>query len=96
MAVCQGHDIANAFPAIAASLGYAYLLAGRGGQALSLLEQAVHRARAMGVLASHAQWLIYLAEGYLLARETARAHHSAQEALHHARIHRELGHEAQL
>jgi hypothetical protein len=49
----------------------------------------------MGVFASYAQKLIYLAEGYLLVGETAKAHQCAQQALQHARAHLERGYEAQ-
>src|SRR5262249_12703867 len=69
----------------AASLGAAYALAGRTTDALSLLEQVVEQAMAMGFLLDHALRVASLSEAYLLAGRLDEADIHAQRALEFCR-----------
>jgi class 3 adenylate cyclase/tetratricopeptide (TPR) repeat protein len=75
-------------------LGYAYALAGKVGESLPLLKEAVERGRsidAMGI--GHALRLTRLGEAYLKAGRLDEAHARAQEALEFARTRNERGNE---
>ena len=63
--LCQTWEIAGWFAIIAAQLGYTYALAGRMGEALPLLEQALGQGSARPSV-YHARLLGYLSEVYLL------------------------------
>jgi class 3 adenylate cyclase/tetratricopeptide (TPR) repeat protein len=76
-------------------LGYAYALAGKGGEGLSLLQEAVERGQsidAMGI--GHALRLTRLGEGYLMARRLDEAQARARQALEFSRTRKEQGNEA--
>jgi class 3 adenylate cyclase/tetratricopeptide (TPR) repeat protein len=76
-------------------LGYAYALAGRAGEGLPLLHEAVERGQsidAMGI--GHAVRLTRLGEGCLVAGRLDEAHARAQQALEFARTRKEQGNEA--
>jgi class 3 adenylate cyclase/tetratricopeptide (TPR) repeat protein len=81
------------FLGVAPSLGYAYALLGRSGDAIPLLEQAVERAAAMNMMFAHSLRMAWLAHAYLLAGRVTEARHRSQEALALAHRHRERGHE---
>ena len=76
------------------SLGHAYALSGRVEEGLPLLRRAVDEAEQMQVGYGHALWLIWLAEGHLLAGETGEASRVAGLALSSAESHGEQGHMA--
>jgi tetratricopeptide (TPR) repeat protein len=92
--LCQNHRLQSWFPSISASLGYAYVNAGRSAEGVALLEQAIGHAARMHLSASYSMWLTYLADSYLSLGRFAEARRSAQAALDHARKHGERGHEA--
>jgi class 3 adenylate cyclase/tetratricopeptide (TPR) repeat protein len=74
-------DIPLLFPFVAAPLGAAYALAGRVGDAPSLLEQAVRQAASMNLLANHALRLTWLGEALVLEGQIQRASEQAAQAL---------------
>jgi tetratricopeptide (TPR) repeat protein len=97
----QGFDVCNAwgfhtlgFYAVAPSLGWAYVLAGRVAEALPLLERVVEQTEARGVIFGHILGVIPLGEGYLRAGRIDDALHQAQHAVEVCRQHQERGHEA--
>jgi len=79
---------------VTATLGAAYVLAGRTVEALPLLEQAVEQAVAMRFMLDHALRVVWLGEAYLLAGRLDEASTQAQRALEFSRAHQERGHEA--
>jgi tetratricopeptide (TPR) repeat protein len=81
------------FHRIAATLGYAYGLAGRLPKAMLLLEQAMGQASAMNMMDHHALWVTYLGEVYLLARRIDDAMRHAAHALELAHAYKERGHQ---
>jgi transcriptional regulator with AAA-type ATPase domain/tetratricopeptide (TPR) repeat protein len=92
--LCRSHHLESWFPAVSASLGYAYANAGRAAEGLALLEQAVAHADRMHVSASYSMWLTYLSHALLCLGRTADARAIAESALERARKHGERGHEA--
>jgi tetratricopeptide (TPR) repeat protein len=83
------------FPWVASGLGVPYVLTGRVGDGIALLETAVERGIAMGLKYEHAARLTRLATGYLSVGRTDEAMARASEALTEARLRGERGHEAQ-
>ena len=94
LAVCQSHDLRDWLPTLAARVGYAYALAGRLPEALTLLEQAVGQCEVMRGGALEAGYVIWLGEAYLLAGRLDEAASQAQRALEFSRAHQERGNEA--
>ena len=81
-------------PFIATPLGAVYTLAGRTGDALPLLEQAVVQAVAMHYRWDHALRLVWLGAAYLRTGRLDEAGTQAQQALEFSRAHQERGHAA--
>jgi len=79
------------FPNTASSLGYAYFLAGRHAEGLSLMEQAVERAGLLAQAFVHALRLVFLADSLRQLGRREAAHERAVEALEVARTHQEAG-----
>jgi tetratricopeptide (TPR) repeat protein len=76
-------------------LGYAYALAGRVQDGLSLLQEAVERGQSIDALGiGHAMRLSRLAQGYLLAGRLAEAHERTSQALDLAVAQKERGSQA--
>jgi predicted ATPase/class 3 adenylate cyclase len=94
LAVCQSHDLRDWLPTLAANVGYAYALAGRLPEALTLLEQAVGQYAALRGGAPHPIFVVWLGEAYLYASRLDEAHTQAQQALEYSRAHQEQGYEA--
>jgi predicted ATPase len=94
LAVCQSHDLRDWLSTLAARVGYAYALAGRLPEALTLLEQAVGQGEVMRGGAPQAAYVIWLGEAYLLASRVDEASSQAQRALEFSRTHQERGNEA--
>lgn len=94
MGLCQGADLPLFFPWIAAALGAAYALAGRGADAVPLLTQALEQATATKTVVHQALCRLSLGEAHLLADRLEEAHTLAERALTHAREHQERGHQA--
>jgi transcriptional regulator with AAA-type ATPase domain/tetratricopeptide (TPR) repeat protein len=92
--LCHNHRFLNWFPAIGASLGYAYTNAGRPAEGLALLEQATAHADRMHLSASSAMWRTYLGHAYLRLGRLPEAQHAAETALERAAKQGERGHEA--
>lgn len=92
--LCRSHHLQSWFPAVGASLGYAYANAGRATEGLALLEQAVAHADRMHVGASYSMWLTYLGHALLCLGRAAEAQRTAEAAVERAREHGERGHEA--
>src|SRR5262249_35200031 len=78
----------------ASSLGYAYALAGRLREAVSLVEQAVEAATSMRYLADQSERVACLSQVCLLAGRTDDALESAKRALALAQDCTERGNEA--
>jgi tetratricopeptide (TPR) repeat protein len=76
-------------------LGAAYALAGRGAQAVPLVEEALEMTRSVGALSVLTDTLRVLAEVYLCVRRFTAASEQAQQALEQARQHTEHAQEAQ-
>ena len=94
LALVEAHDIGIFLPATSACLGLALVRSGQRTEGLPLLDRAVRRARFMSISAARAKFMAYLAEGYLLVGQAAEARRWAEDALQHARDHRESGNEA--
>jgi class 3 adenylate cyclase/tetratricopeptide (TPR) repeat protein len=94
LAVCQSHDLRDWLPTLAARVGYAYALAGRLPEALTLLEQAVGQCEVMRGGSLPAAYVIWLGEAYLLAGRLDEASTQAQRALEFSGAHQERGNEA--
>jgi class 3 adenylate cyclase/tetratricopeptide (TPR) repeat protein len=76
-------------------LGYAYVLAGKVGEGLPLLREAVERGQSIDAMAvGHAVRLTRLGEGCLMAGRLDEAHARAQQALEFARTRKEQANEA--
>src|SRR4029453_871745 len=93
LAVCQTHDLRDWIPELAASVGYAYALAGRLPEALTLLEQAIGQCEVMRGGALKAAFVIWLGEAYLLAGRLGEGSTQEQRALEFSRAHQERGNE---
>jgi class 3 adenylate cyclase/tetratricopeptide (TPR) repeat protein len=92
--ICQDVDFPVYFPRMAAALGAVYTLAGRITEALLLLEQAVERGAAIGIMGEQGLRVAWLGEATLVAGRLEEARHRAGQALELARTHKERGHEA--
>jgi tetratricopeptide (TPR) repeat protein len=89
--LCQDADLPLFFPWIAAALGAAYALAGRGVDAVPLLTQALEQVTAMGTVIHQALCGLSLGEGQLLAGHLEEAHALTEGVLAHARKRQERG-----
>jgi tetratricopeptide (TPR) repeat protein len=94
LALCQSHDLRDWLPTLAARAGYAYTLASRLPEALTLLEQAVGQCEVMRGGALQAAYVIWLGEAYLLAGRLDEAYIQAQHAPEFSRAHQERCNEA--
>ena len=90
--ICQDADLPLFFPWIAAALGAAYALAGRGADAVPLLTQALEQATATVV--HQALCRLSLGEAHLLADRLEEAHALAERALALAHEHQERSYQA--
>ncbi|HEY7494913.1 MAG TPA: adenylate/guanylate cyclase domain-containing protein [Candidatus Tectomicrobia bacterium] len=94
MSLCQDADLPLFFPWIAAALGTAYALAGRGADAVPLLTQALEQATATATVVHQALCRLSLGEAHLLADRLDEAHALATRTLALARERQECGHQA--
>jgi class 3 adenylate cyclase/tetratricopeptide (TPR) repeat protein len=94
LGLCQVTNILTWFPTVAATLGYAYTLAGRIAEALPLLQQAAAQDTSRGLSAGHARRVAYLSEAYLLTGHMDEATSLARSALAFARDLKARGNEA--
>ena len=89
VATCQAWQIESQLPALVATLGYAYALAGRVDEALPLLQPALKTP-----LVNLALFTSFLGEAQLLAGHLEEALSVAAQALALTRDRKERGHEA--
>jgi tetratricopeptide (TPR) repeat protein len=94
MGICHKAELLAYFPWMAAALGAAYSLSGRGADALPLLTQAMEQAIATDRVVYPAFCHLSLGEAHLLAGRLDEAHTLAERALALARAHQERGNEA--
>jgi class 3 adenylate cyclase/tetratricopeptide (TPR) repeat protein len=85
------HEYPVWFPGTASALGYAYFLAGRHVEGLSLMEQAVERAGQLAQTFAHALRLVFLADALRALGRRDAAQERAAQALEVARTHQEAG-----
>jgi class 3 adenylate cyclase/tetratricopeptide (TPR) repeat protein len=94
MGICQEADLLLFVPRVAAALGTAYSLSGRGADAVALLTPAMEQIRATDMAGFQALCSLPLGEAQLLAGRLEEAHTLAERTLTHARQRQERGHEA--
>ena len=94
MGLCQDADLPLFFPWIAAALGAAYTLAGRGADAVPLLTQAMEQATATATVVHQALCGLSLGEAQVLAGSLEEAHALTDGVLAHARERQERGYQA--
>jgi class 3 adenylate cyclase/tetratricopeptide (TPR) repeat protein len=94
MGLCQDADLPLFFPWIAAALGAAYALAGRGANAVPLLTQALEQATATATVLHQALCRLSLGEAQVLAGRLEEAHALTEGMLAHARERQERGYHA--
>jgi tetratricopeptide (TPR) repeat protein len=94
MGLCQDADLPLFFLWIAAALGAAYALAGRGADAVPLLTQALEQATATATVIHQALCRLSLGEAHLLADRLEAAHGLAERTLALTRGHQERGYQA--
>jgi tetratricopeptide (TPR) repeat protein len=75
-------------------LGYAYVLSGRVGEAVPLLERAVDQTASRRLMFSLSLWVSWLSEAYLRACRIEEASERARHALQLARDHKERSNQA--
>ncbi len=92
--LCQNADLPFYFPRMAAVLGAAYTLGGRGADAVPLLTRALEQTTATGMVGDQALCRLSLGEAQLLAGRLEEAHTLAERTLGLAREHHERGHQA--
>ena len=90
-AVCQSWGIQAYAPALASTLGASYILSGRVGEGLPLLEQNAFK----GAVGQPARAVSWLSEAYLLTGLVDDAMRLAQHALQLCRAQRSRGNEAE-
>jgi len=94
MSICQEADLAIYFPWVAAALGAAYTLGGRGADAVPLLMQALEQTITPDMIGFQARCGLSLGAAHLLAGRLEDAHALAQDALAHAREYQERSNQA--
>jgi class 3 adenylate cyclase/tetratricopeptide (TPR) repeat protein len=94
MGICQDADLPLYFPWIAAALGAAYALAGRGADAVPLLMQAMKQSTATETVVFQALCGLSLGEAQLLAGRLEEAHALTKGVLAHAHERQERGYQA--
>jgi tetratricopeptide (TPR) repeat protein len=91
---CEAAHVPLMLPLLGASLGAAYALAARQGEAIALLERTVRDGIAMQRMGGHSILVVRLGEAYLRAGRPTDALDAAERAVRLAREHKERGHEA--
>jgi tetratricopeptide (TPR) repeat protein len=92
--ICDANDIRVFMPHIGSNLAYAYALAGRPRDAISLIEKTDEQSKLSGRKAAWALRLTWLAHASLLGGQTAKAREQAERALFLAQDAGERGYEA--
>ena len=94
LAIARAPDAALWFPRIASTLGAAYILAGRPGDAYVLLEEALARTIARELVHQRALITVSLGQAALALGRVQDARQMAEQALRLSRDNEEWGHEA--
>jgi len=94
VSICQEADLRAYFPWIAAALGAAYALAGRGTDAVPLLMQAMKQSTATETVVFQAFCGLSLGEAQVLAGRLEEAHALTEGVLAQARERHERGYQA--
>jgi len=94
MGICQDAALTIYFPWVAEALGTAYMMGGRGADAVPLLTQALEQTTAPEMIGFQALCGLSLGEAQLLAGRLEDAHALAQDALAHAREYQERSNQA--
>jgi tetratricopeptide (TPR) repeat protein len=92
--LCHETDLPAYFPWMAATLGAAYALGGRGADAVSLLTQGIEQATAMEIGGFQALCTLSLGEAQLLTGRLEEAYALAERALALTRAYQERGNQA--
>ncbi len=92
--LCQAWSFYGWFTNIASCLGHVLSRLGKDEEGTTLLQRAIERTRASGILVSHGQELTWLAEAHLAAGRADQAAQISGEAVEVARHHEERGNEA--
>ena len=92
--LCRRWEFYAWFTNIASCLGHVLCRMGEVENGIDLLNQAIARTRASGILVSHANELAWLAEGMAAAGDLAQSVRTAEQAITVARSHEERGNEA--
>ncbi len=92
LGLSQDWDVLLLSPWFAAALGYVYALAGRGADALPLLEKDLRGLMQRGF--PRADPIVFVSEAYLLAGRLAEAHTHAVQALEASHARQEQGNRA--
>src|SRR5262249_23246486 len=92
--LCQAADLLSWFPWMAAALGAAYRLVGRGADAMPLLTQAMDQTTAMARGDTQTLCGLFLGEAHVLAGHLEEAHTLTERTRALARERQERGHEA--
>jgi class 3 adenylate cyclase/tetratricopeptide (TPR) repeat protein len=92
--ICGANNIQVLMPHIGSNLGYAYALAGRVDDAISLVEKADEQSKLSGRKAAWALRLTWLGHASLLGRQIGKAREQAQRAVALAGDAGERGYEA--
>jgi class 3 adenylate cyclase/tetratricopeptide (TPR) repeat protein len=92
--LCRSWILPLMIPLIGTSLGYAYCLADRVGEAIVLLEETERESTKMLRMGGLAMTLVRLGEAYLRKLRSADAERCGRRALMLSRKHGERGHEA--
>jgi tetratricopeptide (TPR) repeat protein len=94
MGICQDTDLPFYFPLIAAALGEAYAMCGRGADAVPLLTRTMEQSIATEWVGPQALCRLSLGKAHLLAGHLAEAHTLTERALALAREHQQRGNQA--
>jgi class 3 adenylate cyclase/tetratricopeptide (TPR) repeat protein len=94
MGLCQDAGLPSWFPAMAASLGTAYTLAGRVADAMLLLTQAMEQTIATAMVRDQALCTLSLGKAQMRAGLLEEAYALAERALAFTRAYQERGHQA--
>ncbi len=92
--LCRRWEFFAWFTNIASCLGHVLCRMGDVESGIDLLNQAIARTKASGILVSHANELAWLAEGMAAAGDHAASVRTAEEAMIVAQSHAERGNEA--
>jgi tetratricopeptide (TPR) repeat protein len=91
---CQDANLPSFFPRMAAALGAAHTLAGRGADTVSLLTPVLEQTTTKHMVSDQVLCLLSLGDAQILAGGLEEAHALAERALTLTRMHQERGNQA--